>query len=258
MTSAPGEGEQRGQLLPAGRPLTVRWVVLDAVGTVIFANPAVGDVYHRVASRHGSRRTRQQIADRFHRVLREDDRADLLQQTAGRWRCRPTSEEREWDRWQAVVGRVIDDVPGDAGHACFEELFGYFGRSDAWTCFEDVEPCLADLASRAVPVAVASNFDRRLDTICAELKPLRGIDPVLVSSRLGFRKPDERFFQQVTSALDCRPEDILFVGDDLRNDIEAARAAGMHAVHINRTARQLGTGSIASLTEIVERVEVHP
>lgn len=251
MTSAPGHAEQRSQ------PERVRWVVFDAVGTVMFPEPAVADVYYGVASRYGSRRTRQQIADRFQRVLREDDRADLLQRTDGRWRCRPTSEERERERWRAIVGQVIDDVPANTGNACFEELFHYFGRSDAWKCFEDVEPCLSGLAARGVPLAVASNFDGRLDTICAELKPLRDVAPVLVSSRLGFRKPDERFFQQVTAALDCRPQEILFVGDDVRNDIEAARFAGMRAVHINRTARQVRPGSIASLSEIVERVEGH-
>ncbi|MEO1993816.1 MAG: HAD family hydrolase, partial [Planctomycetaceae bacterium] len=190
---------------PRGR----RWVVFDAVGTLIFPALPIADVYFRVGRSHGSTRTTAQIAQSFRRVFEDDDRSDLLERTSGQWRCRPTSESRERERWRTIVARVIDDVAGDA---CFDELFRYFGRSAAWKCFDDVQPCLDGLAARGTSVAVASNFDGRLDTICAELQPLRGISPVLVSSRIGFRKPDVRFFQQVLMALDCGPDKILFVG----------------------------------------------
>jgi putative hydrolase of the HAD superfamily len=226
-----------------------RWVVFDAVGTLIFPALPIADVYFRVGRSHGSTRLTAQIAQSFRRVFEDDDRADLLEQTSGQWRCRPTSESRERERWRSIVGRVLDDVEGDA---CFDELFRYFGCSEAWKCFDDVQPCLDGLAARGASVAVASNFDARLDTICAELQPLRGLSPILVSSRMGFRKPDVRFFQQVLTALDCGPDEILFVGDDLRNDVEAARSAGIAAVQIDRAARVTRRDVVTHLGKIVD------
>lgn len=232
----------------AVRKQAPRWVVFDAVGTLIFPSKPVADVYRSIGSRHGSRRTSEQISQSFRQALEHDDRADMVGCSQGVWQCRPTSEARERERWRAIVAHVIDDVTSDA---CFEELFEYFGRIEAWRCFDDVQACLDRLSHLGISVAVASNFDSRLDTICSALPPLRDLSPVLVSSRIGFRKPDVRFFEAMLTAIDCGPDDVLFVGDDLRNDIEAARSAGIQAVRIDRSAAGSQDEVVTDLGEIV-------
>ena len=58
----------------------------------------------------------------------------------------------------------------------------------------------------------------------------RFFDAVVVSSEVGFRKPDIRIFNFALNRLGALPGETLFVGDDIRNDITGARTAGMEAV----------------------------
>jgi putative hydrolase of the HAD superfamily len=55
---------------------------------------------------------------------------------------------------------------------------------------------------------------------------------VLFSSDLGFKKPDSRIFLTGASRLGLKPEEILYIGDSLENDINPSRGLGMKAMHI--------------------------
>ena len=50
--------------------------------------------------------------------------------------------------------------------------------------------------------------------------------PIVVSGAVGRMKPDPLPFQTAMKALDVAPENVLFVGDDLRNDMQGAKALG--------------------------------
>ncbi|MEU9101030.1 HAD family hydrolase [Streptomyces sp. NPDC048361] len=96
------------------------------------------------------------------------------------------------------------------------------------------------LRGTGLSCVLASNTDRphsvRLRTLRAA-----GIadcfDALVLSSALGLRKPDPRFYATVTQAAGCPPEDILFVGDNPENDATAPHAFGMSAVLITSAPR---------------------
>ncbi len=213
----------------------IQAVVFDAVGTLIYAEPGVAEVYAAVAARYGSRFTTDEIRERFKTVFEEievRDRAGAL----------VTSEELEKGRWRDVVARVIDDVH-DPG--CFAELFAHFARPDAWRLFPDVAPALRRLARQGVELAIGSNFDERLVGIARAHAPPE-LCRVFVSSRLGYRKPHPRFFRSIAAALARPPEQILYVGDDPQNDVSGAHAVGMRSLLVDR--RGIGhAGAIRSL-----------
>jgi putative hydrolase of the HAD superfamily len=50
------------------------------------------------------------------------------------------------------------------------------------------------------------------------------------SSEVGFRKPDPRIFERVLEALGVAPENALFVGDRLYEDVRGAGELGMTTV----------------------------
>lgn len=52
-----------------------------------------------------------------------------------------------------------------------------------------------------------------------------------------FCKPNPRYYREVLSKLDCRPDEAIMVGDDLGNDIEPARQVGMHTYWVVNTDR---------------------
>ncbi len=52
----------------------------------------------------------------------------------------------------------------------------------------------------------------------------------ILSSRLGYKKPDPRPFQMALKRLSVRPEDAVYIGDNPEFDLKGARAAGMKCI----------------------------
>src|SRR5258708_13319292 len=59
---------------------------------------------------------------------------------------------------------------------------------------------------------------------------LHYFNPIIVSGDYGYRKPDPRLFQKALDALQVRPEQALFFGNDLYHDIFGAQQVGMNAI----------------------------
>jgi len=206
----------------------IQAIVYDAVGTLMHVDPSVGAVYAEVGRRYGSRLEPAEIRRRFGAAFAEQDRLDR----ADRWR---TSEERERQRWQAIVAHVLDDVTDPA--ACFETLYDTFANPDVWAFDADWRNVSGALRSRGVRQAVASNFDHRLHALIAAMPGSECIERVIVSSEVGWRKPAPEFFAHVIQAMELPPGDMLFVGDDRANDYKPALAAGMQALLLDSRNR---------------------
>jgi putative hydrolase of the HAD superfamily len=218
----------------------VRAVFFDAVGTVLVPDPGAVAVYAAAARRHGLDPDPDRIKARFWDAYRAEEAADR----AAGWE---TDEAREVARWRAIVAAALPGSPA----GCFDELYQHFARPDAWRVPADAAPLFAALAARGLALGLASNYDSRLDSVVAgrpELAPLVG--RVVVSSRVGARKPGRAFFDGVVMAAGCRAGEILLVGDDLENDFEGATAAGLRAVLLDPGGRHPGVSPrVAALGE---------
>jgi putative hydrolase of the HAD superfamily len=224
-------------------PLTVRAVVFDAVGTVIFPDPPATVVYAEVAKRLDSRVAPDEIPARFRRAFARQEEIDCL---AGL----RTSEEREVQRWRQIVSQVLDDVADT--EACFRELFDHFSDPRAWRCDAEIGVVLAELASRGYALGLASNYDRRLRRVVSGLPMLTRLERLIISSEVGWRKPAPEFFTAVTETFGSPQSRILYVGDDLANDYEGALSAGMHGVLYDpRCAGPAGASRITRLTDLL-------
>lgn len=62
---------------------------------------------------------------------------------------------------------------------------------------------------------------------------LQYFNPIIVSGDHGYRKPDPRLFQKALDALQVRPEQALFFGNDLFHDIFGAQQVGMKAIFVS-------------------------
>jgi epoxide hydrolase-like predicted phosphatase len=58
------------------------------------------------------------------------------------------------------------------------------------------------------------------------------VDHILISSELGVAKPENRIFQILANTVNCGYDEMLFVDDFIEN-IMAAEALGMKAIHYN-------------------------
>ncbi len=197
----------------------IQAIVYDAVGTLMHVQPAA--IYAEVGRRFGSKLDADEVRRRFHVAFVHQDRLDAQ---AG-WR---TSEARERQRWREIVAQVLDDVADP--DSCFTTLFEAFGQSEAWRCDADASDLLAAMHRRGIRQALASNFDRRLRAVIEPMPIAPFLDPLVISSEVGWRKPAAEFFTLLAQSLQLPSEAILFVGDDRGNDFDGARASGMRAL----------------------------
>ena len=91
------------------------------------------------------------------------------------------------------------------------------------------------------PKAIVSNGQRVFSEL--EMRYLGLYDKfshVIFSSDLGYKKPDPRIFLEATKLLGMKPEEVMFIGDNLDHDIIPASKLGMRAMHIEEAWRYFG------------------
>ena len=64
-------------------------------------------------------------------------------------------------------------------------------------------------------------------------------DVMVISAEVGIMKPDPRIFQYALEQLDVAPAEAVFVDDFIEN-VEGARAFGMHAIHFTTPRQTIG------------------
>jgi HAD superfamily hydrolase (TIGR01549 family) len=104
-----------------------------------------------------------------------------------------------------------------------------FGEGDL---YPDARPAMAALRDMGLWVGVAGNQTARAGDI------LRGLelpaDLIATSDDWGASKPGPEFFRALAGAMPCAPDEAVYVGDRIDNDLKPAKAAGMRTAFIRR------------------------
>lgn len=219
---APLVEPHRARHAPCFPPSGIRTVVFDVVHTLVEPWPSVPAAYRDAGLRHGIDLGEDEIRARFGAAWR---RAEALDAEAAPPFA--TSPERERDRWRGVVAAVFREATDTA--AIFADLWDHFGRPESWRALPAGRVLVMATRDAGVPIALASNFDERLNALASVVEPLTSADHVFASSDLGWRKPSPRFFRAVEERLGLQARDLLLVGDDADLDVAAAREAGWQA-----------------------------
>lgn len=98
-----------------------------------------------------------------------------------------------------------------------------------WEKFEDTKI----LSEINLPIGIISNFNTTLKT---KLNDFFGpvFKDILVSEELGVSKPNIEFYKQTVDKIGVSPENILYIGDSLRLDIQPALELGIKSLLIDR------------------------
>ena len=95
---------------------------------------------------------------------------------------------------------------------------------------EGVVETLVELRARGLHVGLVSNID---DDQLTHLMALAGLEPyfdsMLSSQQAGSCKPDPAIYAEAVRRAGCKPEEALFVGDTLAQDIAGANNAGLRS-----------------------------
>lgn len=204
-------------------------VFFDAAGTLIKPARRVGESYATIAAKYGKTVTPTELFERF-RICFDgapplafpDAVAEEIQQLEHQW-------------WKRLVAQVFEPWGEFADFdVYFDELFAYFARPDAWQLYPEVGETLAALKQRGVRLAVISNFDSRLVGILDGLNIGASFAQVLVSSAVGYAKPQARIFEVALSRMGLSPAQALHIGDSETNDLQGARNAGVRGLIVDR------------------------
>lgn len=126
--------------------------------------------------------------------------------------------------------------------------------------FPDVAPALQTLQASGLRLGIISNTTNPPFMKDYE-RELMGLDPYfefsIYSSGVPYRKPHPSIFNLAASRLQLEAREILYVGDDPRNDVAGPQKVGMQAAWVNRDDDKLPDGilpeyEIRNLTELLE------
>lgn len=207
----------------------LRAVTFDVTGTLIHC-PRLGEIYAEVLGRHRSDANASDVARLFPEVYRE--MACASPAFLDRFTQHPEGA-RGW--WSDLVSRLCARLglqpPSPFAVA---ELYQRFAHAPAWTVYDDVADSLELLSSAGFRLAIVSNWDERLEPLLVELGLRSAFDAVVTSSAVGLAKPHPAIFQRALERLGAAADQTIHVGDQRLEDLEGARAAGLHALLLHR------------------------
>jgi len=104
--------------------------------------------------------------------------------------------------------------------------------------FEDSLPVLEEMKNNGYPLAILSDAQK---VFCLEEGEMLGLNQffnrIILSTHLGFRKPDPRIFSIACTLLATPPADVVYIGNDLETDVKGAQGIGMKAILLDREKR---------------------
>jgi putative hydrolase of the HAD superfamily len=234
---------------------SIRVVFFDAANTLFYIKGSVAEVYLRHAVAYGFLRQPGSLAaieQAFSRAFREapppvfaaTDQA-LIKQS-----------ERLW--WFDIVHNVFYRVGMfEQFDQFFERVFELFEDPGSWRLYPETTPVLTQLRAQGLELGIISNFDSRLFPVMRGLGIASLFDTVTISSLAQAAKPAPKIFQLALDKHAVDPGEAIHIGDSLRDDVEAAEKAGLHAVLLDREGKQQRTGvrSIRKLDELIPLID---
>lgn len=231
--------------------VSIRVVFFDAADTLFHVKGSVAEIYLHYAVQYGFSQTQESlpaIRQAFSRAFREAPPPIFVATEPAQLK----QSERLW--WFDVVHNVFYRVGMfERFDDFFDRIFEVFEDPGSWSLFPEVLSTLTSLKASGMELGIISNFDSRLFPVMRGLGIADLFDTITISSLAQAAKPATKIFQLALDKHAVDPEEALHVGDSLREDVEGADKAGLHAVLLDRqgTAQRSGVRTIKSLDELM-------
>ncbi len=228
----------------SGPPFAVSLVIFDVDGTLVDFTGAIDAGLEAVASDVSARAGGVEVDPRQLRALRNEVGRDPAWRGRRLVAIRRESFRRILEAFGIEEPRALDEV-----HDRY-----YRVRDEAIAVFPDVEPVLAELRARGLLLLAASNGNVPL----ASVRLAGYFAATHYAEDVGLSKPDPTFFATAVERMGGQPETTLAIGDRLDNDYRPARAAGLHAVLLDRANRVEDASilRVRSLSELPELLTI--
>jgi putative hydrolase of the HAD superfamily len=223
-------------------------LLLDALGTLLALEPPAPRLQQALLRRYGL-----SVSDRdAERAIRAeityyrshfDEGRDFSTVAALRRRCAEAMGA-------ALPAEARVGLDSDA-------LVSVLLESLEFSVFDDVRPALGAFRDRDLRLIVVSNWDASLVDVLERLRLAPLLDGIVTSAAVGARKPAPTIFQHALRLAQVAPHGAVHVGDNLLEDVEGARAAGIAAILLRRGGGPgpRGVRTVPSLTELAGAID---
>jgi putative hydrolase of the HAD superfamily len=116
--------------------------------------------------------------------------------------------------------------------------------------FKDATSTLVSLRNSGLKLGIVTNASPSVRIALKSLKIDEYMDCMIISSDVGFRKPDPRIYEVALRALGVEARDCVFVGDGNDGELDGAHEIGIITIWIKREMKkyvQMKDSSISSI-----------
>ncbi len=220
----------------------VTHVFMDAGGTILHSEPSFVEIFRKVLGGRGHRINSETMI----RGIRSAENVVHL--------IRPLARSRQAEYFRAYNARVVEHMGIPSEDTMLEEIRVSFDRA-VWRPFPETVPVLKALKAEGFRLGVISNASHRLPEIIEEAGLAVFMDTITYSFDIGADKPHPRIFRRALADAGATSARSLHVGDSFEADYVGARAAGLHAVLLQREGDPPAPcPHIRSLTELLDLV----
>ena len=122
----------------------------------------------------------------------------------------------------------------------FEEYFAFFMEAFQKIAvpFPMVDDMLAGLQNKGYKVGLLTNGESHIQRGKVKMIGLENaFDKILAGEEMGIQKPSTHPFELMAECLGCTTSEMVYVGDNPRNDVDAARRAGCIAIWVKTSGK---------------------
>jgi HAD superfamily hydrolase (TIGR01662 family) len=202
----------------------IRAVLFDVDFTLAKPGPELGaEGYVRVGARHG--------------LTLDPTRFDEAREGALAHLERHPELDHDDAIWYAFTERIVLGMGGTAtaSYDCAVEITKGWELHENFELYEDALPVLDELRRAGLKIGLVTNSSRDVRAFARHHS--LDVDATIGSFEHGKTKPHASIFAALLELLDVDPAEAAMVGDTIADDIEGARALGMHAVLVDRHGR---------------------
>ncbi|MDO5669280.1 MAG: HAD family hydrolase [Corynebacterium sp.] len=149
------------------------------------------------------------------------------------------------ERCREFIGRP--ELSDEQALAMYEDYLAVYRAN--WRAFPDALPSLRQALGRGLKVGIFTNGAEEMQRAKLERTGLWLKGMIMCATvELGAPKPQPESYRAALRTIGTTAKRTLMIGDSLPNDVDGARRAGLHAIHVDRTGKS--AASISSLDEI--------
>lgn len=222
----------------------------------------VFDLDHTLFDRYKTLRT---VLPEMYRCMRDKIPEDLsLQDFIEKFIA--VEKQHIYGGWTYTGDRMVEDgifLEGTTGAEVWFSLYTYCWPIAAVE-FPFTKPTLEILREMGMKIGIVTNGTHDMQMSKIELLALENyVDEIVISGDVGAQKPDTKPFLVLSEKIGIAPENLIYVGDNPLNDVDASRNAGYTPVWVKTVNNwyfkevkhpDFEIDTIAEIPQIVEKL----